>query len=427
MVLQDVSEPSSDFTPDFPTSFDNETPQTPQTSHILLDLSKYPKPIFGWRNKDEAQRTLSERISSNLQVLGRPPTAQEIDAVAYYNCKAISIASYGTPVGVLAGVARFAAVRNTGKWPFVKPHPGFNPYVWPNAKQVWLQGNMARMTHMILRLGVYGYLGTVFAGILFTSYAATSASVGYATDPRLKEYTKKLQENMKGKRMERGRGSAHRQEQVQGVPGGAARMDDASPIAGGDNSFAVDDASSKWEGASGSDSSTGAMEDDRPQMTPSQRSQMIRTKRFTEHRKSLPDQDTASPSTSSTSGDTTDDFYSPSPSSSDYDNASPTARPPSSQSPQSPNLGGSVWDRIRRDAQSNPPSNRRGIGVPRPAKSASASHSGQQEDPSDSFSFSKDEEQHLVKEQAQKEFDLMLDRERKGDESGSGGGGGWRR
>ncbi|TFB00293.1 hypothetical protein CCMA1212_007893 [Trichoderma ghanense] len=103
----------------------------------------------------------------------------------------------------------------------------------------------------------------------------------------------------------------------------------------------------------------------------------------------------------------------------DFDDASPIA--PSARS-TSDSSSGSAWDRIRQQAQFQPPSQQ---GRQTWEKPQSGGGWGSEADSSvpvgsrdSSYSFSRaDEEKNLAKEQAQREFDRLLERERAGAES----------
>ncbi|KAH0491185.1 hypothetical protein TgHK011_002627 [Trichoderma gracile] len=107
----------------------------------------------------------------------------------------------------------------------------------------------------------------------------------------------------------------------------------------------------------------------------------------------------------------------------DFDDASPIA--PSARNDTSSGGGGSAWDRIRQQAQFQPPSQQ---GRQTWEKPQSGGGWGAEADASvpvgsrdSSYSFSKaEEEKSLAKEQAQREFDRLLERERAGAEAERG-------
>ncbi|PTB66938.1 hypothetical protein BBK36DRAFT_1168452 [Trichoderma citrinoviride] len=102
----------------------------------------------------------------------------------------------------------------------------------------------------------------------------------------------------------------------------------------------------------------------------------------------------------------------------DFDDASPLAPSARSTSDSSSGSAGSAWDRIRQQAQFQPPSQQGRQTWEKPQSGggwAAEADSGMQSGSRDSYSFSRaDEEKSLAKEQAQREFDRLLERERAG-------------
>ncbi|KAL7803350.1 hypothetical protein V8C44DRAFT_344433 [Trichoderma aethiopicum] len=111
----------------------------------------------------------------------------------------------------------------------------------------------------------------------------------------------------------------------------------------------------------------------------------------------------------------------------DFDDASPIA-PSARDDTSSGSSGGSAWDRIRQQAQFQPPSQQGRQTWEKPQSGGgwgSEADSGVPVGSRDSYSFSKaEEEKSLAKEQAQREFDRLLERERAGADSERGA---WRR
>jgi hypothetical protein len=451
MVLQDMSDPTPDFTADSTPSSDTDAYDSSSSNAsnpslpFPFDPSQYPRPLLPpvfhtYAQREAAARRLAlSAIQHATEILGRPPTPTERDALLHHNLKAIAIASYGTYVGTAAGLLRYAFTFRkyplTGKLPLVKGNitSEFSPYVFPVPSMPLLRGQGARLAHVLMRGSLYLNIGAACGMLLMSSYGLSVSSVGIATDTRLKEYSAMMVRRAKEERAELKRQVQERSlEGVKRTPtqrGGRRPMDDASPTAGGvdEGVYAGDAASMRWEGAAGAGSDTGVMDDG--QMAKSSGSSPSTPTRSWQPRERAQDQARTTPyqqPQESTSGDITDDFISPS--TAPYDDASPTARP--SQSPSEPS-GSSTWDRLRREAASTPSTNRRGIGGPRPQRPAPDRSAQQPGQDGESFSFSsREEEKQLAKEQAQKEFDRMVERERRGDEGAggsTGGRGGWQR
>lgn len=105
----------------------------------------------------------------------------------------------------------------------------------------------------------------------------------------------------------------------------------------------------------------------------------------------------------------------------DFDDASPIA-PSARNNTSSSGSGGSAWDRIRQQAQFQPPAQQGRQTWEKPQSGGGWGAEADAGGPRDSsYSFSKaEEEKSLAKEQAQREFDRLLERERAGAEAERG-------
>ena len=374
-------------------------PYSPDTPPYHVDISRLPRPFLGYRKKRTAQ-FISERISSTSAILHRPLTPEEIDALSFYTAKGISIASYGRPIGISAGLWQAYNTRATFRFPFLTPKSVTAEDGWFDPTKFKLFGikqlpeQQARYAWHFLRGNAYAFVGMLLGMGMVGSYAATVAAVGELRDPRLKEVAMAIGAGDKekfAKRLEKARERAEKRDPTgQGQTsasdlwkghrrriGGSeveSDADDASPTVGGM------DWGAETQG-------TGIMSD----------AAMIATERQqSDERKP----NTFSMEKASRQPKTFDD---------DYD-AIPASPSPSTPSPTS------SWERIRQ--QTGSPTSTMG----------QRRRPGRREDDAakeDSFSFdSKEEEEQLAKNTGQREFDERVDRERRGGDFGAGRPGG---
>lgn len=178
-------------------------------------------------------------------VLKRPPTSEEANALAFWSAKQLSLYSYGPPAGIAAGCYRAYMTMSTFQFPFFKPNPEtFTPTVFPPGMPL-LGGRAAIIAWHTMRFAAYGVVGNFVSQVLFGSYSVSVATVGEMGDPRLKNYIEAVRkiskERFGGPNGAGGVQNQHGGPPGQQLPGGTQRnwpptrpapYDDASPTAG---------------------------------------------------------------------------------------------------------------------------------------------------------------------------------------------------
>lgn len=411
-TFTDASSPS-DFDPYDPTSLPTSSSGAP-ADLSFLDYTRLPAPIpilgpFYGFTREKLRSNISGSVTQVSQQARRPLTRPETEAIAYHMAKMHAIASYGSPVGSLAGIWRAYNSRAEFRWPFYKPDldkvdlAKFGP----------LRGEAALTGRHVGRYAAYFLMGGFFGRYVVGFYAATVAATGTGLDPRMKEVVDLVAGN---RRQEAGRRAASRGEAGPGP--GPGPMSSPSPVARGQGSprQAATNAVG-MQGTEGMGTREGSYAPERyrafgesgPQPTgqaPSPYSP-------------------ASPYPTASSESSSLPF--------DFDDASPTAG-------NEPMQGGpelSAWDRIRKGQTPTPPqargdrasegaagtrnvweSARRGDALQREQREGSTV--------GDAYAFSRgDEERKKEREKEQREFDQRLERERQGGDF-EGGGGRWK-
>ena len=396
MVLEESSLPSEPSTYDAPT-FDSDAP--PEHVQYSIDPSSLPKPfpilgpLFGFGNA-RYQRLLTRQIQQVMEVLKRPPTYEETQALAFLVAKENRVISYGVPLGLGAGLWRAYSTRKTWKFPLYKVDDSFNPssVKIPGGREI-LKGQAARTFWQLARTSLYGSNGVILGFLLAAPYAASIAAVGTMNDPRLKDYVNATVQRVKEEGARRTVQGRHKTGDETRAPTAGndtwnrqrtssrredTNFDDASPSAG-----------QSMENYQYSSYSEQPSKGTYPGNSNSQDSGRSRTVR--------------QPTTES---DSSSGFF-------DDDDASPTSSKPSQPSSMG---GGSAWDRLRRNASDPRPATYGGKQSPR--------RQGEESSGGDSYSFSgAEEDKQLAKDEAQKDFDARLERERRGGDFGGGGGG----
>ncbi|KAA6406679.1 MAG: hypothetical protein FRX48_09402 [Lasallia pustulata] len=414
MVLDESPASPTDFTSDYPTSDSDPYASSSETPQLSIDLDQLPSaapiigPLFGYTTQNLVA-SIHLRVQQASRLLQRPVTQDELTALSYWTARTTAIASWGPPLGVAAGCWRAYQIRDTFKFPFVKPDPAkFNPEAIKLFGVELARGMRARMIWHGLRGGAYGVFGSLVGGMVVGSYAMTVTAVGEQQDPRLREVIAKLRVKAREAVAEMQR---ERQGQVVGQKGDPTgqgqtsaselwknhrrgiRGDDASPTAGNtegvDYAADADDARlARSEGGVLSDQQMHGQEM-RQQASPRQSPTENRTSTFQVEKVERQPR-------------TFDD---------DYDDASPTAGSGSTDA------GGSVWEQIRKEASST----RSNGGRRRRATERVTVQREPQDAPTtgDSFAYSSSEaEKHLAKEEAQRVFDEQVERERRGGDFG---------
>ena len=387
---------SFDASPDTPDPYDSPSPGTPQ---INIDIASFPKPfpvigsLFGYDNSFAA-KLIRARINQCHQRLGRPPTQEEAEALAFYACKNVSILSYGEPIMTSFGFARWWNTSAEDRFPFAGPLR--KPDGWWDGNRIriggreLLRGRLAKSLVSITRGTAYVLLARYFGGLVVTSYAATVTGVGQLRDPRLKAVqkaiTQDLEQSMAKKRDPTGQGpkSASELWKTHRQSIGANDDDDASPSAGSEQDFDGD------MNRLGGSMNMGIMSDAQMRTQEAQQQQQKQ------------------PPTRQPPSQTQPSSDSPSSFSDEYGGTSSS----DSSSPQPNSSSGSAWDRIRQRAgtssSSSSASQQGGRRGPFPASQQENAAEGE-------FSFSNDEqERQLARGEAQRDFDRRLERERQG-------------
>ncbi|MCJ1400739.1 hypothetical protein MMC11_003947 [Xylographa trunciseda] len=423
MVLEDAAFPTPQS--DFPSNFDSDG-QEPN-SPFEIELSNLPRaipffgPVFGFTSTRLA-RLINANLQSFVNNVHRPPTKDEAEAIAYHAAKGVSILSYGQPLGLAAGAYQAWATRKSYKFPFVKATEGFDGSVVKFGNMVLAEGQLARRFWHTARLGAYGVVSMFVVSTGVAGYAASVASVGQMTDPRLKDLVEALKVERRAKLERQGvRPPLQRDPTGQGPTNagdlwknhrgaiGPPVVDDGSPTVGQEPEFAdAQDMDAKFYDNEGADMSDDQANTATAQPSPSQTRRGPAWNRAAVTRN--PDVEESS----------FDGFYG------DTDDASPTAPSPDSMTGRNTQGKANAWERLRREAGINPST----TGNSRPGRGRVPPQQGMREDNSsdtDSYSFStSDEERQLAKETAQREFDAQVERERQGENFDSNSRGrGW--
>lgn len=416
--MQDA--PTSDIDPYADNSSINSSSITaqsagqPQVYNIDLDKlprvwSPFPRPISG-----PAQAALGDHLSTVQSILKRPLTQTEVDALSFHFVNGMRITSLGGPVGFAAGI--IAAYNSRGEWqfPFWKPKENsrFNPNIFGP-----LKGLPAQRLWGFARWNAYGFTGMLFAMIFFGTYSVSVSGAGRATDQRLKDFNRDIQERIKqsgntpmpprqGQRSPIGTPAGNMDHQVERArtmleQGRERNQQRAQQAAQQAQSRQMDDDMSPTSGSwmddyKSASSDTGLLSD-------SQIQEQERRQR-------------ASADSSPTSNrDNTFDMNKVTSQPTNSDNSSP-------QASGRPVPAGSSWERLRREAQAQKQAPSQESRQGRTAGWGAVQREQQTGSTvGDSFSFSStEEERQLAKSEAQKDFDARLERERQGGDFNQG-------
>lgn len=415
MVLDEASPISSPDPYDNPSSSDSYSSTDPDIATLPSPLPILG-PLFGY-NSAYTLRLIRARNAQRSQLVNRPLTPKEREALAYHTAKGLAIASWGPPLGVIAGISRYYNTREKYRFPFAGNQ--LKPDGWWDGERIRIMGQdvvkglKAKQTVNFLRASIYVSLGYAIVGLLVDSYATTVSIVGEMRDERLKDIiqairrqtAREMGETSKQERQKRavdvatGQGEKSASDlwkQHRGAIGAddasptAAGFDDASPTAAG---FDYGDEAARLSGNSGNgivmgDEQTRSQEvRQQPRRNPAgNRAATFDVEKVERLPRSFDD---------------------------DYDDASPTGGTGAA------NPGESAWQRIRREnasggATSSSPRNGRrpGRGVQQEQQEASTT--------GDSFSFSSSEEKHLARDEAQRQFDERVEKERRGGDFSDG-------
>jgi hypothetical protein len=414
MVLDDASlVGSGGFSDDAPDSDTDPYSSSGSSSSVIeLDTSKFPQPfpilgpMFGY-NSQLLSKLVHKRIEAAVKMLDRPTTEDEATAIAYWTAKQIAVTSWGAPLGIAAGAWRTYQTADTFRFPFYKPEPDtFRALAWPSARVSLLSGPRAVAAWHATRLLAYGFMGSFIGRILLTSYGMSVSTVGEISDPRLKNYVeavRKVAQSTRG-RLPNDTQKLGKVSGVQGKDATTILKDHIREI--GDN----DSPDVEEYGDTKSNESPAVIEDavmPDPNMKIPER--VARPSRETYSKES--------------NGGNFQMEKQPHSFDDAFDNASPTGGRGMEETVAAE---GSVWERIRRQASSQPAGYRgsnkpagQGQQVPRPGQRAwrrgSQRNPREGPAPGDSVSYSKsEEERQLARDEAQKEFDARVEQERRG-------------
>lgn len=195
MVLDNIDSLESVGFTDSPPDPDGD-PYTSSESETRMqyriDTDRLPRPmkmLGGLPGFDSLlEMRLKLRIQNATNLLGRPPTQEEVNALAFWTAKQLSLMSYGPATGYSWGLWRAYATRGTFGFPFYTPKFKHNGLAWPSSSFKLFSGPMALGAWHCTRAAAYCLLGRFVSSIFFTSYSVSVMAVGERTDQRLKEY-----------------------------------------------------------------------------------------------------------------------------------------------------------------------------------------------------------------------------------------------
>ena len=204
--------PASDIDPYASSSSPLTTPETthlavtPPPDAIYVNLETLPHRWSLLTQKQHPQLLLTgirEQCAFASQLLSRPVTQDEADAIAFHFAKSLRIGSYGSPAGAVLGTLFAVRGQASYRFPFWTPMKAggrFRPDVFGP-----LRGAMARSAWNAARLSAYWVVGAGLCQVFMGSYALTVAMTGRALDPRLKEFGDALKVRMKERSSAAGR------------------------------------------------------------------------------------------------------------------------------------------------------------------------------------------------------------------------------
>lgn len=381
---------------------------------IYINMAELPQPFFMTKSQAEHQQRMQRALVGaalhTTQILKRPLTREEAEAIAFYNNKATRIASLGFPVGLTLAAFRAYATKDKGyRFPFWSPMKEGSGRT--RDKFFTLRGAPARLMWSTARFSSWAWVGSFIGLQVFALYAVSHSAVGRMMDPRLKAFKDAAlaasrerrgqppgQQNegegaRKGETYETARQRRSVQKQVP-MQRSRQQDDDMSPTGG---AFQQD--------VKQAESGSGLMDDGQ-----------VRSYEYSRQQEQVRAD--------------AENNYSSRPASPNQQQSQQRQRGveqsnrSSSPSDQSRSKSsGSSWDRLRQDAMSgnqNQSSSQRGSQTTQDTRNSSSGEN--------SFSFSQgDEDRQLAKSEAQKDFDSRMDRERAGKDFSEGrrGGGRW--
>ncbi|OAP62926.1 hypothetical protein AYL99_02153 [Fonsecaea erecta] len=357
-------------------------------------------------------------IRGSENVVQRPVTQQEAEALAYWTSRRLLYGSLATFAASTFGFYMAHRGRAKMKFPFVSAKPLERYNKFPLQQMPLITGQLAQTAWQVTRYVIWMELCFLVGTPVIGALGSFSAATGMATDPR----TQGLIQAMR----ERGRGDMNRTlsnlpvewpQQPQGQDGNRdAQSDPQSYYQDGDGGGSPDgSAADRNHGGDAfyqsAASDTGTLDDSR--ISDRERKQQQGYSTPQPSRQTQQD-------TSSTSSADADPFF--------FDDASPTAGNDPDMATSTPYKrpsGGSAWERIRRGsappaATSDSDFRRQRLETER-AREARANPMAERDSESNESVYdgrdTRPGRDGRAREQAQREFDQMLERERR--QSGS--------
>lgn len=169
---------------------------SPPPNRVYVNLSALPRPLGIFTDvpfPPAFVSRLQSHCQSASQVLRRPLTQDEADALGFHFARGNRIASFGQSVGLTLGCVQL--VRTGRQFRF--------PFGWSPAKEggryspdrFWsLRGPQARVMWHGLRGGAYSLTGSTIGLLFFGIYAANTTLVKELLDPRLRDYSQAVRD-----------------------------------------------------------------------------------------------------------------------------------------------------------------------------------------------------------------------------------------
>lgn len=388
MVYNDTDNPKPDrgFEDPTPQSDNDRYDEFKQPPNLQRFEGTYlPRPFIAARilglNDEKVALAIDRSITGAQATLGRPPTADEASAFAYWTAKHISVFSYGPAAGFAGGMLQSYRTRSSFRFPFVTPNPDtFNPKVFPSARVALVTGMEAIPFWHVTRSAAYSTVGILVGTMFFTIYSSSVVTAGMVGDKRLKDYLAHAKATLNAPGATPGRS----QQPVPPVSGG----DQTNPLPQATGDDASPNSDPYWGTSNGGPSDGGLLgADTSRESQPPAQSPVSATSR----RGARP-----APTTEKE----------PSYESGSFDDASPTGGVGVTDE-MAP--GESAWERLRRQGQQSSSQSSR-----QPRADASAQNGWDNGAATASSAQASEGRQMSAREAAQREFDEQVERERQG-------------
>jgi hypothetical protein len=206
LVIQHLAEMSSfDGDGSLPT---DETAETYFTPYDLSNVSHPPSfaRLYGY-NIETLQRLIHERLQLTTQLLHRPLTPTETEALVQHTAKNYTRGSIGPPVIAICGLARAWQTAGDMRFPFLKPSATAMESMKAGRVLGVEMGSLGTAVWHGLRGAAYAGLWGVMGRFIFPGYVAVLAVMGERADVRLGEVWKAMEAEA-GKKLRKGRAGA---------------------------------------------------------------------------------------------------------------------------------------------------------------------------------------------------------------------------